>query len=185
MTIRVVIADDQPVVRDGLAMLSASSTTSRSWPPPRTGSRRSTHPRRAARRRADGPANATAGGCPGDAPILDSLPETRVLILTTYADDEFLFPALQAGARGYSPRTRAQRRSNRRSERWPPATPTSTRPCTTADHRRPRSHSADTDRRTAPRRRGSPPTSSPPAVRSTEADRRRTIEHRDRRRARP
>ena len=33
--------------------------------------------------------------------ILASLPETRVLVLTTYADDEFLFPALQAGARGY------------------------------------------------------------------------------------
>jgi DNA-binding NarL/FixJ family response regulator len=33
--------------------------------------------------------------------ILDSHPETRVLVLTTYADDEFLFPALQAGARGY------------------------------------------------------------------------------------
>src|SRR6478735_9023573 len=33
--------------------------------------------------------------------ILASLPETRVLVLTTYADDAFLFPALQAGARGY------------------------------------------------------------------------------------
>jgi DNA-binding NarL/FixJ family response regulator len=33
--------------------------------------------------------------------ILAALPETRVLVLTTYADDEFLFPALQAGARGY------------------------------------------------------------------------------------
>ena len=33
--------------------------------------------------------------------ILASMPETRVLVLTTYADDEFLFPALQAGARGY------------------------------------------------------------------------------------
>ena len=33
--------------------------------------------------------------------ILASLPDTRVLVLTTYADDEFLFPALQAGARGY------------------------------------------------------------------------------------
>jgi DNA-binding NarL/FixJ family response regulator len=29
------------------------------------------------------------------------LPDTQVLVLTTYADDEFLFPALQAGARGY------------------------------------------------------------------------------------
>jgi len=33
--------------------------------------------------------------------ILAVLPETRVLVLTTYADDEFLFPALQAGACGY------------------------------------------------------------------------------------
>jgi len=33
--------------------------------------------------------------------ILASLPETQVLVLTTYADDESLFPALQAGARGY------------------------------------------------------------------------------------
>ncbi len=33
--------------------------------------------------------------------ILASLPDTRVLVLTTYADDEYLFPALQAGARGY------------------------------------------------------------------------------------
>lgn len=28
-------------------------------------------------------------------------PHTQVLVLTTYADDESLFPALQAGARGY------------------------------------------------------------------------------------
>jgi DNA-binding NarL/FixJ family response regulator len=33
--------------------------------------------------------------------ILAALPDTRVLVLTTYADDESLFPALQAGARGY------------------------------------------------------------------------------------
>jgi DNA-binding NarL/FixJ family response regulator len=30
-----------------------------------------------------------------------ALPDTQVLVLTTYADDEYLFPALQAGARGY------------------------------------------------------------------------------------
>ena len=29
------------------------------------------------------------------------LPDTQVLVLTTYADDDSLFPALQAGARGY------------------------------------------------------------------------------------
>ncbi|HWJ50158.1 MAG TPA: response regulator transcription factor, partial [Solirubrobacteraceae bacterium] len=33
--------------------------------------------------------------------ILSALPDIRVLVLTTYADDDFLFPALQAGARGY------------------------------------------------------------------------------------
>jgi DNA-binding NarL/FixJ family response regulator len=33
--------------------------------------------------------------------IRAALPETQVLVLTTYADDDSLFPALQAGARGY------------------------------------------------------------------------------------
>ena len=33
--------------------------------------------------------------------IRTSLPETHVLVLTTYADDDSLFPALQAGAHGY------------------------------------------------------------------------------------
>jgi DNA-binding NarL/FixJ family response regulator len=33
--------------------------------------------------------------------IRAELPDTQVVVLTTYADDESLFPALQAGARGY------------------------------------------------------------------------------------
>jgi DNA-binding NarL/FixJ family response regulator len=33
--------------------------------------------------------------------IRQELPDTQVLVLTTYADDDSLFPALQAGARGY------------------------------------------------------------------------------------
>ena len=33
--------------------------------------------------------------------IRATLPDTQVLVLTTYADDDSLFPALQAGARGY------------------------------------------------------------------------------------
>jgi DNA-binding NarL/FixJ family response regulator len=33
--------------------------------------------------------------------IRSELPETQVLVLTTYADDASLFPALRAGARGY------------------------------------------------------------------------------------
>jgi DNA-binding NarL/FixJ family response regulator len=33
--------------------------------------------------------------------IRSEMPETQVLVLTTYADDDSLFPALRAGARGY------------------------------------------------------------------------------------
>jgi DNA-binding NarL/FixJ family response regulator len=33
--------------------------------------------------------------------IRKALPDTQVLVLTTYADDNSLFPALEAGARGY------------------------------------------------------------------------------------
>jgi DNA-binding NarL/FixJ family response regulator len=33
--------------------------------------------------------------------IVESLPQTRVIVLTTYADDASVFAALQAGARGY------------------------------------------------------------------------------------
>ncbi len=33
--------------------------------------------------------------------IRTTLPDTHVLVLTTYADDDSLFPALQAGAHGY------------------------------------------------------------------------------------
>jgi DNA-binding NarL/FixJ family response regulator len=33
--------------------------------------------------------------------ILQDLPMTRVIVLTTYADDESVFAALEAGARGY------------------------------------------------------------------------------------
>ena len=102
MTVRILVADDQPVVRDGLAMLLdliddfAVVATA-----------------------ADGleaveQARALAPdivlmdlrmprleGAEATRQVLDIRPETRVLVLTTYADDEFLFPALQAGARGY------------------------------------------------------------------------------------
>jgi DNA-binding NarL/FixJ family response regulator len=100
--IRVLIADDQRVVRDGLAMLvslidgvEVVATAS------------------------DGveAVEAALGATPdlvlmdlrmprmegADATrrIREALPGTEVLVLTTYADDESLFPALRAGARGY------------------------------------------------------------------------------------
>ena len=40
-------------------------------------------------------------GTQATAEIRAALPATQVLVLTTYADDESIFPALQAGARGY------------------------------------------------------------------------------------
>ena len=100
--IRVVIADDQRAVREGLAMLVAliddievvgtaangveALELTRDLRPdvvlmdlrmPEMEGADATHRIRAA------------------------LPDTHVLILTTYADDDSLFPALQAGARGY------------------------------------------------------------------------------------
>lgn len=100
--IRVLIADDQRVVRDGLSMLvglidgvEVIGTAS------------------------DGEeAVALAGSGRPDVVLMDlrmprmegaeatrkiraELPDTEVLVLTTYADDESLFPALRAGAKGY------------------------------------------------------------------------------------
>ena len=40
-------------------------------------------------------------GAQATARIRAELPQTQVLVLTTYANDDALFPALQAGARGY------------------------------------------------------------------------------------
>jgi DNA-binding NarL/FixJ family response regulator len=102
MTIRVLIADDQPVVRDGLAMLlgliedvEVVATAADGF--------EAVERARVARPdvvlmdlrmpRLEG-AEATRQ-------ILACLPDAAVLVLTTYADDESVFPALQAGARGY------------------------------------------------------------------------------------
>lgn len=101
-SIRVLIADDQRVVRDGLTMLvglidgvdvvatasdgiEAVATAERERPdvvlmdlrmPGMEGAEATRH-------------------------IRASRPETQVLVLTTYADDQSLFPALRAGAHGY------------------------------------------------------------------------------------
>jgi DNA-binding NarL/FixJ family response regulator len=100
--IRVLIADDQRVVRDGLSMLvgliegvEVVGTASDG-----VEALELSHSERPdvvlmdlRMPRMDG-ADATRQ-------IREALPDTEVLVLTTYADDESLFPALQAGARGY------------------------------------------------------------------------------------
>jgi DNA-binding NarL/FixJ family response regulator len=102
VTIRVVIADDQPVVRDGLAMLLGLLDDVEIVATAADGVEAV---ERSCSERPDivlmDLRMPRLEGAEATRQILAALPDTRVLILTTYADDEFLFPALQAGARGY------------------------------------------------------------------------------------
>ena len=102
MTIRVLIADDQPVVRDGLAMLLGLLDDVEIVATAADGVEAV---ERACAERPDivlmDLRMPRLEGADATRQILALVPETRVLVLTTYADDEFLFPALQAGARGY------------------------------------------------------------------------------------
>jgi len=100
--IRVLIADDQRVVRDGLTVLVGlidgvevvGTACDGVEALERSESERPDVVLMDLRMpRMDG-AEATSR-------IRESLPDTQVLVLTTYADDESLFPALKAGAKGY------------------------------------------------------------------------------------
>jgi len=100
--IRVLIADDQRVVRDGLSMLiglidgvevigtacdGAEAVERAKTERPDVVLMDLRMPR--------------MEGAEATRAVRAALPDTQVLILTTYADDESLFGALQAGARGY------------------------------------------------------------------------------------
>ncbi|TML92854.1 MAG: response regulator transcription factor [Actinobacteria bacterium] len=100
--IRVVIADDQRVVRDGLTMLVGLIDDFEVVGAASDGAEavdlaRDTRPDVVLMdlRMPE------MDGTEATHQIRSSLPETQVLVLTTYADDESLFPALQAGASGY------------------------------------------------------------------------------------
>jgi DNA-binding NarL/FixJ family response regulator len=102
VTIRVLIADDQPVVREGLSMLLGLLDDVEIVGTAADGGEA------VELARAHEPdvvlmdlRMPRVEGAEATRQILAALPRTRVLVLTTYADDEFLFPALQAGARGY------------------------------------------------------------------------------------
>ena len=100
--IRVLIADDQRVVREGLTMLvglidgvDVVATAADGLEAVEAAARE--HPDVVLMDlRMPGMEGAEA-----TRQIRAALPETQVLVLTTYADDESLFPALRAGARGY------------------------------------------------------------------------------------
>jgi DNA-binding NarL/FixJ family response regulator len=102
VTIRVLVADDQRVIRDGLALLigllediDVVGTASDGIEAVDL----------AIAQRPDvvlmDLRMPRMEGADATRQIVAALPDTRVLVLTTYADDEFLFGALRAGARGY------------------------------------------------------------------------------------
>jgi DNA-binding NarL/FixJ family response regulator len=100
--IRVLIADDQRVVRDGLTMLVGMIDGVEVVG---TASDGIEAVERAESERPDvvlmDLRMPSMEGAEATRRIRSTLPETQVLVLTTYADDQSLFPALQAGARGY------------------------------------------------------------------------------------
>jgi DNA-binding NarL/FixJ family response regulator len=100
--IRVVIADDQRVVRDGLAMLIGLIDDIEVVGVAADGNEAL---ELAERERPDvvlmDLRMPNLEGADATRLIRSALPKTQVLVLTTYADDESLFPALKAGARGY------------------------------------------------------------------------------------
>jgi DNA-binding NarL/FixJ family response regulator len=100
--IRVLIADDQRVVRDGLTMLVGLIDDVEVVGTAGDGLEAV---ERAEREHADvvlmDLRMPGMDGAEATRRIRASTPATQVLVLTTYADDESLFPALRAGARGY------------------------------------------------------------------------------------
>ncbi len=102
LPIRVLIADDQRVVRDGLAMLVGLIDGVEVVGTATDGIEAVERAER------DRPNIVLMDlrmpgmdGTEATRAIRAALPDTQVLVLTTYADDESLFPALRAGARGY------------------------------------------------------------------------------------
>jgi DNA-binding NarL/FixJ family response regulator len=100
--IRVLIADDQRVIRDGLALLLATIDDFELVGAVDDGAQAV---ERAALDRPDvvlmDLKMPVLDGAEATRRVAARAPSVAVLVLTTYADDASLFPALQAGARGY------------------------------------------------------------------------------------
>lgn len=102
MTIRVVLADDQAVVRDGLALLLSASADVEVVAVAPDGEQALS---RCLELRPDVALldlrMPHMTGAQATAALASAAPEIAVLILTTFADDDAVLPALRAGARGY------------------------------------------------------------------------------------
>jgi DNA-binding NarL/FixJ family response regulator len=100
--IRVVVADDQTAVREGLAMLVGLIVDIEVVGTAANGNE-------AVQLACDLRPDVVlmdlrmpgVDGAAATLQIHEALPDVHVLVLTTYADDDSLFPALEAGARGY------------------------------------------------------------------------------------
>lgn len=100
--IRVLIADDQRVVRDGLVLLIGMLDGIEVVGAARDGAEAV----RMARELRPSVVlmdlhMPVMDGAAATAELRDEVPDCAVLVLTTYADDNSVFPALRAGARGY------------------------------------------------------------------------------------
>jgi DNA-binding NarL/FixJ family response regulator len=99
--VRVLLADDHPVVRAGLAgMLSTEPDSTRSAGPA-TARRCSPWPGYCALPRADGPPHATTGRRRRHGPDRRREARCGVLVLTTFDTDGDILRAVEAGATGY------------------------------------------------------------------------------------
>lgn len=102
MTVRVVVADDQSVVRDGLVLLLSTDPGLTVVAVARDG--REAVDLAVAHRPDVVLCDLRMPGLDGaqvTAALAARLPTARVLILTTFADDDAVLPALRAGAAGY------------------------------------------------------------------------------------
>jgi DNA-binding NarL/FixJ family response regulator len=102
VTIRILVADDQPVVRDGLALLLSTAGDFDVIAVAADG----VEAVEAALRESPDVALVDLrmprlDGAGVTAALAAQAPSVRVLILTTYADDDAVLPALRAGAAGY------------------------------------------------------------------------------------
>lgn len=100
--IRVLIADDQRIVRDGLVLLIGTLDGIEAVGAARDGAEAVAL---AERLRPDVVLMdlnmPVLDGVAATSVLREQVPDSAVLVLTTYADDDSVFPALRAGARGY------------------------------------------------------------------------------------
>ena len=100
VSIRVVVADDQEIVRDGIRRAPPPSPTSKSSAAA-DGERPSASAATSARRRADGRPHAWPRRHRGHPAARERQRTPRVLMLTTFDLDEYVYDALGAGASGF------------------------------------------------------------------------------------